>query len=172
MHGGFGRGVVITGACLAVLAFGVLSSAAAPPVNVTNYPPQIGGDTTAAGNELTVSTGTWTGSPTSFTYQWQRCDVNGQNCADIEGANASTYTTTAADVGAYARTYDLGYTIAADLTGDVLNLYGVFALPTQVFIDPNGVIRAVVNGPLTQAQATAYVAAILPPAGSVSPSAP
>ena len=80
--------------------------------------------------------------------------------------------TTAADVGAYARTYDLGYTIAADLTGDVLNLYGVFALPTQVFIDPNGVIRAVVNGPLTQAQATAYVAAILPPAGSVSPSAP
>ncbi len=80
--------------------------------------------------------------------------------------------TTAADVGAYARTYDLGYTIAADLTGDVLNLYGVFALPTQVFVDPNGVIRAVVNGPLTQAQATTYVTAILPPAGSVSPSAP
>ena len=80
--------------------------------------------------------------------------------------------TTAVDVGAYARSYNLTYTIAADLTGDVLNLYGVFALPTQVFIDPNGVIRAVFNGPLTQAQATAYVTAILPAPGAVSPSAP
>jgi peroxiredoxin len=78
--------------------------------------------------------------------------------------------TTATDVGAYARSYDLDYTIAADLTGDVFNLYGVYALPTQVFIDPNGIVRAVVNGPLTQAQATAYVAAILPGAGSASPS--
>jgi thiol-disulfide isomerase/thioredoxin len=80
--------------------------------------------------------------------------------------------TTAADVGAYAQKYDLGYTIAADLIGDVKDLYGVYGLPTQVFIDPNGIVRAVVNGPLTQAQATTYVTAILPPAGSVSPSAP
>jgi peroxiredoxin len=80
--------------------------------------------------------------------------------------------TTAADVGAYAQKYDLGYTIAADLIGDVKDLYGVYALPTQVFIDPQGIVRAVVNGPLTQAQAQAEVAAILPPASSVSPSAP
>ena len=73
--------------------------------------------------------------------------------------------TTALDVGAYAQSYDLTYTIAADLTGDVFNLYGVYALPTQVFIDPNGIVRAVVNGPLTQAQATTYVKAILPLAG-------
>lgn len=69
---------------------------------------------------------------------------------------------TAVDVGAYAQSYNLTYTIAADLTGDVFNLYGVYALPTQVFIDPNGIIRAVVNGPLTQAQAMTYVKAILP----------
>jgi thiol-disulfide isomerase/thioredoxin len=74
--------------------------------------------------------------------------------------------TTAVDVGAYARSYNLTYTIAADLTGDVFNLYGVYALPTQVFIDPNGIIRAVVNGPLTQAQASTYVQAILPRPGS------
>ncbi len=74
--------------------------------------------------------------------------------------------TTAVDVGAYARSYNLTYTIAADLTGDVFNLYGVYALPTQVFIDPNGIIRAVVNGPLTQAQASTYVQAILHRPGS------
>lgn len=82
---------------------------------------------------------------------------------------------TAADVQAYARKYNLEYTIAADLIGDVKDLYGVYALPTQVFVDPNGVVRAVVNGPLSQAQARSYVSAILPTAGSsapVSPSAP
>jgi thiol-disulfide isomerase/thioredoxin len=73
---------------------------------------------------------------------------------------------TAVDVGAYAQSYNLTYTIAADLTGDVFTLYGVYALPTQVFIDPNGIIRAVVNGPLTQAQATTYVTAILPAAAT------
>ncbi|HLY15052.1 MAG TPA: TlpA disulfide reductase family protein [Candidatus Limnocylindrales bacterium] len=81
--------------------------------------------------------------------------------------------TTSVDVGAYARSYNLTYTIAADLTGDVFNLYGVYALPTQVFIDPNGIVRAVVNGPLTAAQAATYVAQILPPAGaSASPGSP
>ena len=80
--------------------------------------------------------------------------------------------TTAADVGAYAQKYDLEYTIAADLIGDVKDLYGVYALPTQVFIDANGVVRAVVNGPLSQAQAKTYLGTILPPAGAVSPSAP
>ena len=81
--------------------------------------------------------------------------------------------TTAVDVGAYARSYNLTYTIAADLTGDVFNLYGVYALPTQVFIDPNGIVRAVVNGPLTEAQAATYVAQILPPpSASAAPGSP
>lgn len=71
--------------------------------------------------------------------------------------------TTASDVNAYAQKYSLGYTIAADLVGDVKDLYGVYGLPTQVFIDPNGIVRAVVNGPLTLTQATTYVKAILPP---------
>ncbi|MGH2464489.1 MAG: TlpA family protein disulfide reductase [Candidatus Limnocylindrales bacterium] len=82
--------------------------------------------------------------------------------------------TTAVDVGAYARSYNLTYTIAADLTGDVFNLYGVYALPTHVFINPDGIITAVVNGPLTVAQATTYVKAILPgvPALSGTPTGP
>ena len=39
------------------------------------------------------------GVPTSFTYQWRRCDTTGANCADIACATASTYTAHAGDGG-------------------------------------------------------------------------
>src|SRR5262249_37593282 len=41
------------------------------------------------------SVGTWTpGAPNlpTFTYQWQRCDAAGANCANIPGATSNTYT--------------------------------------------------------------------------------
>jgi hypothetical protein len=50
------------------------------------------------GETLTVSNGTWTGAAT-FSYQWQQCDQNGNNCADISGANGSTYGVRSTDVG-------------------------------------------------------------------------
>jgi hypothetical protein len=50
--------------------------------------------------QLTVSNGTWSGTPApTFKYQWQRCDANGNNCADINGATNQTYTLASADVG-------------------------------------------------------------------------
>jgi thiol-disulfide isomerase/thioredoxin len=62
----------------------------------------------------------------------------------------------------YATTYGLQYPIGADLAGDVFRSYKVFALPTQFFIDPNGVVRRVVNGPLGAAAAAAIVESLLP----------
>jgi cytochrome c biogenesis protein CcmG, thiol:disulfide interchange protein DsbE len=59
------------------------------------------------------------------------------------------------DVRAYAEKYDLGYTIAADLTGDVFRAYRVFGLPTQYFLDADGVIRSIVQGPVTPESAAA-----------------
>ena len=53
------------------------------------------------------------------------------------------------DVRAYAEKYGLAYTVAADLTGDVFRRYRVFGLPTQYFLDENGVIRSIVQGPVT-----------------------
>jgi hypothetical protein len=38
----------------------------------------------------------------------------------------------------------------------------VYALPTQFFIGPDGIIRDVIQGPLDEAGATAEVEAILP----------
>ncbi len=51
------------------------------------------------GKELTASEGTWTGSPTSYAYQWQDCNSSGAACIDISGATASSYTLGATDVG-------------------------------------------------------------------------
>jgi hypothetical protein len=59
---------------------------------------------TAAVNQvLTSSAGSWNGSPTSFSYQWQRCLPNGSGCANIPGATASTYTLTSAEGGNVVR---------------------------------------------------------------------
>lgn len=52
-----------------------------------------------AGQTLTATHGTWSGSPTSFTYAWSRCDASGNACAVIGGATAKIYTITATDVG-------------------------------------------------------------------------
>jgi len=62
----------------------------------------------------------------------------------------------------YADRYELRYTIAFDASADVFNLYRVYALPTQVFVGPDGVIRQVVNGPLTDATARGWIESLLP----------
>jgi len=93
----------------------------------------------------------------------------------LEIIGISVQETNAADVAAYASRYGLSYTIAADLRADVFHLYGVYALPTQVFIRPDGVIERTILGPMTAASAAANVEAILPsqpvPSSSPVPSA-
>ena len=76
------------------------------------------------------------------------------------------------DVGReYAARYGLTYTIGADVTGRIFHAYRVFALPTQFFIDRDGRLRAIINGPLDDARAAAAIEALLGPAPSpaVSP---
>jgi len=52
------------------------------------------------GKQLTVSTGTWTGSGTvAYAYQWYRCDATGARCSSIHGATRASYTEVAKDVG-------------------------------------------------------------------------
>jgi thiol-disulfide isomerase/thioredoxin len=71
----------------------------------------------------------------------------------------------------YAARYELEYTIGADVTGDFFHLYRGFALPTQFFLDPEGRIRQIVNGPLTEERAAAIVEGLLPPGASPGPTA-
>jgi hypothetical protein len=62
-----------------------------PPVNIAA--PVISGGKTE-GDTLTASTGTWLGSPTSYTYVWKR------NGVAIGGATAATYVLVAPDIHA------------------------------------------------------------------------
>ncbi len=65
-----------------------------PPSNTAL--PTVSG-TAQQGDVLKASTGSWTGSPSSFAYQWQRC-ANGA-CSNISGATSSSYTVQVADIG-------------------------------------------------------------------------
>lgn len=54
----------------------------------------------ARAQNLQVTRGTWQNDPTSFGYQWRRCDADGvTNCADIPGATRANYVLTVADTG-------------------------------------------------------------------------
>jgi hypothetical protein len=55
--------------------------------------------TAQAGQTLTAGDGSWTGAPTAFAYQWQRCFGDSSGCGDIPGATAKTLALTDKDVG-------------------------------------------------------------------------
>lgn len=73
------------------------AAAAARPAVVS--PPSVTG-TAQVGQALTGAAGAWTGSPTSFAYQWRRCDAAGAGCVPIAGATGAVYVLTPGDAGA------------------------------------------------------------------------
>lgn len=78
-----------------------VASSGAPPATapVATSLPTIQG-TAQAGQVLSALAGTWTGSPTSFAFQWRRCPAGG-TCAAIPGAaGTSSYAITPGDIGA------------------------------------------------------------------------
>jgi len=55
------------------------------------------------GDTLSATTGSWTGSPTSYSYQWQRSLTSGGSFVDIAAATSSTYVVSEFDVGYYIK---------------------------------------------------------------------
>lgn len=59
--------------------------------------------TTAPAQTLTASPGDWGGAPSTYTYQWSRCDSTATTCSDIPGATSATYVVAAEDTGSVLR---------------------------------------------------------------------
>jgi hypothetical protein len=76
-------------------AIAAATSSAAPK---NTAPPTISG-TPKVGQELTADPGSWSGNPTSFAYQWQRCDADVAACSNVVGATGKTYGVRIADLG-------------------------------------------------------------------------
>jgi hypothetical protein len=85
-----------------------------PPLN-TQGPIIIG--TTAQGQTLTGSQGTWVGTPPpTLTNEWDRCDISGNNCVAINGQTGLSYVLAQADVGSTIRFIVTGTNVAGSLT--------------------------------------------------------
>lgn len=82
----------------ALLAVGGSTQVAPPAAPTVVSPPAVSG-AAQSGKTLSASTGSWSGSPTSYAYQWQRCDSAGSNCAAVAGATTTSYPVTSTDVG-------------------------------------------------------------------------
>ena len=66
------------------------------PLNIN--PPAVSGV-----YDFSATSGTWTGNPTTFTYQWQMSTNGTSGWADIGGATSSTYLALEADEGKFVR---------------------------------------------------------------------
>lgn len=73
----------------------------------------------------------------------------------------SVQETTVEDVRAYVDRYDLDYTVGFDATSAIFHTYQAFVLPTQVFIDRDGVVREVILGPVTREGAARIIAGLI-----------
>ena len=96
---------------------------------------------------LQATRGTWSNDPTSFGYQWRRCDADGtSNCAAIPGATRANYVLTAVDTG---------HTIVATVTaGNTEGTTTAASAPTAVVatVLPVLVRTGAINGVLQVTQ--------------------
>jgi hypothetical protein len=84
-------------ALFAALIAAVTASAARAVVPSNTAPPTVSGNA-REGETLSAGNGSWSGSPTKFAFQWQRCGADGSGCADVAGAQSATYDVAGADV--------------------------------------------------------------------------
>ncbi len=89
----------LVGAAIAALAVSVgvgLAVSKAAPSNTSL--PSISGSA-RDGSILSASRGSWDNNPSSYAYQWLRCDSDGGSCGPISGATSRQYTVATSDVG-------------------------------------------------------------------------
>jgi hypothetical protein len=89
------------------------------------------------GQTLSTSNGSWTESPTSFTYEWQRCNSSGSGCVEIPGATGSTYKVASGDVGSTLRAAVTAHNSAGPSAPADSNLTAVVTEPARLMPPSN-----------------------------------
>jgi hypothetical protein len=69
-----------------------------PAAPSLQFAPTIAGKA-EVGRTLTAHPGSWTNSPTSYQYHWERCSASGANCTNISGAVGAAYPLAGSDLG-------------------------------------------------------------------------
>jgi len=93
------------------------------------------------GTTLSASTGTWSGTPTSYAYQWKRSATSNGVYSDIAAATGSTYVANESDVG-----YFINVSVIA--TNGVGSSTAAVSLPTTAVLDiaPTNTAIPVITG--------------------------
>ncbi len=120
--------------------------------------PTLSSSSPVLGKAVSVTNGTWSNSPLTYSYQWQRCASGGSNCVPIYGARNQSYIPTVADGGyavvARVTAYNTGGAVTAPTAaselvaavvptstiqfGAVGSGTGQFKSPSSVALDSSG----------------------------------
>jgi hypothetical protein len=93
-----GIGTIFAAALVLVALLAGAGQAASNVAPVNTAPPTVTG-TPQVGQTLTASNGTWSNSPTAYSYQWLRCNTSGGSCVSVANGTQKTYTLVGADAG-------------------------------------------------------------------------
>src|SRR4051794_33497573 len=138
------------GSRIAVAVFLALAVAApanaVAPAPVQQAPPQLQGPSPPQdGLTYTAKAGQWDGPPgMTISRQWLRCNSGGSACQGIAGATGTSYTLSAADVGARIRVRE---TARCAITSSVCQPADSDSSPTGVVLpDPNNEAAPQISG--------------------------
>lgn len=125
--------------------FGSVGEAAATAVPASTSPPTING-VPVQDEYLTAGRGSWSGSPSEYEYQWQRCAGDGGACADIAGAIGRAYRAALDDLDRTLRVRVMARN--ADGTGSALSA----ATPVITAAAPVNVVLPSIAGAVRQGE--------------------
>jgi large repetitive protein len=93
------------------------------------------------GATLTTTNGSWTSSPTSYTYQWQRASTVGGSYSDIASETGATYVVDESDVGDFIK-------VSVIATNGVGSSAAVLSAATTAVVDiaPTNTALPVISG--------------------------
>jgi hypothetical protein len=111
-----------------------------PTIPVNSLAPSVTG-IARTGETLSASTGTWSGTPTAYAYQWKRSLTSNGSYSDIPTATSSTYLVPESDVGYYIK----AAVVASNVAG---SSSAVLSSQTSVVVDiaPTNTAIPVITG--------------------------